>query len=129
MQLKSLTASKQHSGGSNPPNHHKDMAMNTKTETDVAEKSKTKVKLSPPREHKVIYLNDEVTPMDFVIGSLMDIFEHDFETAENLTFRVHEQGSAVVAVLPYEIAEHKGIEVTVSARTNGYPLQVKIEPE
>lgn len=103
--------------------------MNTKTESDVVVKSNTKVKLSPPREHKVIYLNDEVTPVDFVIGSLIDIFEHDFETAENLTLRVHEQGSAVVAVLPYEIAEHKGIEATVSARSNGYPLQIKIEPE
>ena len=116
-------------GGAIPPIITEDMAMNTKTDTDVAEKSKTKVKLSPPREHKVIYLNDEITPMDFVISSLMDIFEHDFETAENLTLRVHEEGSAVVAVLPYEIAEHKGIEATVFARTNGYPLQVKIEPE
>lgn len=103
--------------------------MSTKTQSDVAVKTRTKVELSPPREHKVIYINDEYTPMDFVIQSLMEIFEHDFDTAENLTMRVHEQGSAVVAVLPYEIAEHKGIEVTLSARTNGYPLQVKIEPE
>ena len=103
--------------------------MGTKTESDVAVKTRTKVKLSPPREHKVIYLNDEVTPMDFVIHSLMDIFEHDYSTAEILTYRVHEEGSAVVAVLPFEIAEHKGIEATLSARTNGYPLQVKIEPE
>jgi ATP-dependent Clp protease adaptor protein ClpS len=103
--------------------------VGTKTESDVAVKTRTKVKLSPPREHKVIYLNDEVTPMDFVIHSLMDIFEHDYSTAEILTYRVHEEGSAVVAVLPFEIAEHKGIEATLSARTNGYPLQVKIEPE
>jgi ATP-dependent Clp protease adaptor protein ClpS len=103
--------------------------MSNKAQSDIAVKTKTKVKLSPPRDHKVIYLNDGVTPMDFVIHSLVDVFEHDFETAENLTMRVHEQGSAVVAVLPYEIAEHKGIEVTLSARTNGYPLQVKIEPE
>lgn len=103
--------------------------MSSKKDTDIAVKTRTKVELSPPREHKVIYLNDEVTPMDFVIQSLMEIFEHDFNTAEVLTYRVHEEGSAVVAVLPYEIAEHKGIEVTVSARTNGFPLQVKIEPE
>ena len=103
--------------------------MSTKKDTDVAVKTRTRVELSPPREHKVIYLNDEVTPMDFVIHSLMELFEHDFSTAEVLTVRVHEEGSAVVAVLPYEIAEHKGIEATVSARSNGYPLQVKIEPE
>ena len=103
--------------------------MSSKTEIDVAVKSRTRVEMSPPREHKVIYLNDEVTPMDFVVQSLMEIFEHDFGTAEVLTTRVHEEGSAVVAVLPFEIAEHKGIEVTISARTNGFPLQVKIEPE
>lgn len=103
--------------------------MSNKSETDVAVKSKTRVKLSPPREHKVIYLNDDVTPMEFVVESLMEIFDHDSLTAENLTMRVHEEGSAVVAVLPYEIAEHKGVEVTVIARSNGYPLQVKIEPE
>ena len=42
---------------------------------------------------------------------------------------IHDQGSAVVAVLPYEVAEQKGIEVTVHARSNNYPLQIKLEPE
>ena len=103
--------------------------MSNNTQASIVVKEKTKVKVSPPREHKVIYLNDEITPMDFVIQSLVEIFEHDFETAEQLSNRVHEEGSAVVAVLPYEIAEHKGVEVTVAARQNGFPLQVKIEPE
>lgn len=103
--------------------------MSSKTNSDVAVKTKTLVKLSPPGEHKVIYLNDNITPVDFVIDSLVDIFDHDFSAAELLTQQVHEEGSAVVAVLPFEIAEHKGLETTVSARSNGYPLQVKIEPE
>jgi ATP-dependent Clp protease adaptor protein ClpS len=101
--------------------------MSSKTETNVAEK--TLIKFSPPGDHKVIYLNDDITPMEFVIESLVDIFKHDFSSAELLTMRVHEQGSAVVAVLPFEIAEHKGIEVTLSARKQGYPFQLKIEPE
>jgi ATP-dependent Clp protease adapter protein ClpS len=42
---------------------------------------------------------------------------------------IHEDGSAVVAILPYELAEQKGIEVTVDARGAGYPLQVKLEPD
>jgi ATP-dependent Clp protease adapter protein ClpS len=46
-----------------------------------------------------------------------------------LTTKIHEEGSAVVAVLPYEIAEQKGIEVTLDARNQGYPLQVKVEAE
>jgi ATP-dependent Clp protease adaptor protein ClpS len=103
--------------------------MSNKTETGVAVKTHTMAKISPPSEHKVIYLNDDVTPMDFVIDSLIDIFDHDFSSAELLTQKVHEEGSAVVAVLPFEIAEHKGIETTVSARKNGYPFQLKIEPE
>lgn len=103
--------------------------MSTRLEANTVTKTKTKVGLSPPRDHKVIYLDDNVTPMEFVIASLIEIFDHDHDTAEYLTQRVHEEGSAIVAILPYEIAEHKGVEATIAARTNGYPLKVKIEPE
>jgi ATP-dependent Clp protease adaptor protein ClpS len=96
---------------------------------DTITKTSAKVEVSPPRDHKVIYMNDEVTPMDYVIESMMTIFEHDFDTAGNLTQRVHEEGSAVVAVLPYELAEHKGVEATIDARGAGWPLLIKIEPE
>jgi ATP-dependent Clp protease adaptor protein ClpS len=51
------------------------------------------------------------------------------EHAQNITHNIHEAGSAVVAVLPYEIAEQKGVEVTLDARSKGFPLQVKIEQE
>lgn len=97
--------------------------------------STTKTKVSPrtdielPRQFKVIYLNDDVTTMEFVIMTLMQIFDHDADSAANITQKVHEDGSAVVGVYPFEIAEHKGVEVTVMARANGYPLQVKVEPE
>jgi ATP-dependent Clp protease adaptor protein ClpS len=96
---------------------------------DTIAKTSVKVDISPPRDHKVIYINDEVTPMDYVITSMMNIFEHDFDTADMLTSRIHEEGSAVVAVLPYELAEHKGVEATIDARSNGWPLLIKIQPE
>jgi ATP-dependent Clp protease adaptor protein ClpS len=67
--------------------------------------------------------------MEFVIDSLITHFEYTPITAEKITVDIHEEGSAIVAVLPYEIAEQKGIEITVSARTAGYPLQIKLEPE
>ena len=51
------------------------------------------------------------------------------ETAESIMQDIHEKGSAVVAVLPYEMAEQKGVEVTVMARGAGFPLQVKLEPD
>jgi ATP-dependent Clp protease adaptor protein ClpS len=67
--------------------------------------------------------------MDFVIETLVGSFDYTQQTALQITQDIHEAGSAVVAVLPYEIAEQKGIEVTVQARNNNYPLQVKLEPE
>jgi ATP-dependent Clp protease adaptor protein ClpS len=67
--------------------------------------------------------------MDFVIETLVGSFDYTQQTALQITQDIHEAGSAVVAVLPYEIAEQKGIEVTVQARSNNYPLQVKLEPE
>ncbi len=78
---------------------------------------------------RVIYLNDNTTTYDFVIETLVDYFNYTEETAEQITVDIHETGSAVVAVLPYEIAEQKGVEVTLLARAQSYPLQIKLEPE
>lgn len=92
-------------------------------------KIKPDLKLSEPRYYKVIYKNDEVTTMEFVIDSLVDHFDHSVDTALELTECIHDKGSAVVAVLPQEIAEQKGIEVTLKAHSQGFPLKVKIESE
>jgi ATP-dependent Clp protease adaptor protein ClpS len=78
---------------------------------------------------KVIYLNDNQTSMEFVIETLIEFFNYTAQTAEQITVDIHQAGSAVVAILPYEVAEQKGIEVTVHARSNNYPLQIKLEPE
>ena len=86
-------------------------------------------KLKEPSMFKLIYVNDNETAMDFVIKTLMEIFHYKAETAENIMLDIHEKGSAVVAVLPYEMAEQKGVEVTVMARGAGFPLQVKLEPD
>ena len=85
--------------------------------------------LTEPPMFKIIYLNDNATPMEFVIETLVGSFNYNEQTAVEITHDIHESGSAVVAVLPYEIAEQKGIEVTVQARNNNYPLQIKLEPE
>lgn len=95
----------------------------TKTRTRTQE-----LVLEPPR-FKVIYLNDNTTSMQFVIESLIDYFDYTEESAMQVTMDIHEEGSAVVAVLPYEIAEQKGGEVTINARAQSYPLQIKLEPE
>ena len=94
----------------------------------IKEKIKPKLDLTPPSLYKVIYMNDEVTTMEFVIESLVVIFEHSPESAASLCEKIHVDGSAVVAVLPYEIAEQKGVEATMLARNNGFPLLIKLEP-
>lgn len=97
--------------------------------SDVKSKIKPNLKFSEPSLFKIIYMNDEVTTMEFVVESLVNHFDYSVDSAMKITEDIHQGGSAVVAVLPYEIAEQKGIEVTVEARNQGYPLQVKIESE
>lgn len=98
-------------------------------QADAVTKIKINESVKEPPMFKVIYLNDNQTSMEFVIGSLIDVFDYTPQTAQEITENIHHAGSAVVAVLPYEIAEQKGIEVTVSARSQNYPLQIKLEPE
>jgi len=90
---------------------------------------KVNTTLAEPPMFRVIYINDNQTSIEFVIDSLITHFDYTPVTAEKITLDIHEAGSAVVAVLPYEIAEQKGIEITVAARSEGYPLQIKLEPE
>jgi len=85
--------------------------------------------LKEPPMFKLIYLNDNQTTVEFVIETLMNFFDYTPDTAVKITQDIHEAGSAIVAILPYEVAEQKGIEVTLHARSNNYPLQVKLEPE
>lgn len=96
---------------------------------DIKGKIKPNLTLQEPPLFRIIYINDDVTSMEFVVNSLIEYFDYNPDTASQLTITIHEQGSAIVAVLPYEIAEQKGIEVTLDARAQGYPLQVKVEAE
>lgn len=101
----------------------------TTTEVKNSTTVKTKPVVKEPNNYNVIYLNDDKTTMEFVIASLMTVFHYSYDSAYELTMQVHEAGYAVVATLPYEIAEEKGIQVTLMARNNGFPLEVKIEQE
>lgn len=106
--------------------------MPTLWETIMAEtrtKIKPNLKLAEPPMFKVIYLNDDKTTMEFVVRTLINHFNYTTDTALTITTDIHESGSATVAILPFEIAEQKGSEVTLEAREEGFPLQVKLEAE
>ena len=103
--------------------------MSHEFESTTEGKTKPNFALSEPPLFKVIYINDEVTTMEFVVDSLCEFFSYNPDTASNITTDIHANGSAIVAVLPYEIAEQKGIEVTLDARSKGFPLQVRVEAE
>ena len=95
--------------------------------TDTNKKESTK--LMEPGLFKVIIVNDDVTPVEFVIAVLIMLFGHDQNRATDLTYKIHHDGSAVAGTYSYEIAEQKAIESTEMARGHGFPLQVKIEAE
>ena len=89
--------------------------------------TKEKLDLKEPEKYDVVFLNDEVTTVEFVIKVLKNIFHKTTEQAIALTTHIHEKGKGVVGTYLYEIAEQKGIETTVLARDEGYPLQVKVQ--
>ena len=97
--------------------------------TDSVTKTRTLVQIKEPPKYKVIYMNDDVTTMEFVIESLVVVFNMSRDDAFMVTEKIHSEGSAVVAVLPYELAEQKGIEVSIMAKRNGFPLVVKLEAD
>jgi ATP-dependent Clp protease adaptor protein ClpS len=97
--------------------------------TDIQLDEKIKVTLSEPTRWKVILLNDDTTPMEFVISILSEIFKHSIESARDIMLQVHETGSGVAGIYSFEIAEAKAVDATNQARTNNYPLQIKLEEE
>ena len=97
--------------------------------TDVKLDEKIKIRVEEPKRWKVIFLNDNSTPMEFVVSILVEIFKHSEETARDITLQIHSSGSAVAGVYSYEIAEIKAVESTNLARSNGFPLQIRMEEE
>jgi ATP-dependent Clp protease adaptor protein ClpS len=97
--------------------------------TDVQLDEKIKQKIEEPKRWKVIFLNDDHTPMEFVVGALTEVFKHSQETAKEITMEIHNTGSGIAGVYSFEIAEIKAVETTNLARQNGFPLQIKMEEE
>jgi len=103
--------------------------MSTYTDTEVVIDEKIRQESKEPGKYKVIMINDDTTPMDWVIGVLMTIFKHSETTAKDLTLTIHNEGSGVAGIYTYEIAEQKSIEAVNASRERGFPLNIKIDKE
>ena len=94
---------------------------------DIQTLTKEKVKLDEPGMWDVIFLNDNITTMDFVIRGLNQLINKNPAQAENITKKIHEDGQGVVGSYVHEVAEQKGIETTLLARQENFPLQIKVK--
>ena len=94
-------------------------------ETGVA--TRTRPRTKKPSNYKVLMLNDDYTPMEFVVLVLQRFFTMSIEDATRVMLQVHQQGIAVCGVFTYEVAETKVSQVIDFARENQHPLQCTLE--
>jgi ATP-dependent Clp protease adaptor protein ClpS len=101
--------------------------------TDLAEetsvKTKKKTKLKKPSMYKVVLLNDDFTPMDFVVYLLETLFNKSTEEATEIMLNVHKKGVGVCGVYTYEVAETKASKAMDMSRRNQHPLQCCVEKD
>ena len=101
-----------------------DIKLNTDNETVTLSKPKT----AKPPMYKVILLNDDFTPMEFVVYILQSIFGYDHERSTQIMLAVHTKGKGVCGIFSKEIAEMMSFEVNTMAKDHGHPLLSEIEP-
>jgi ATP-dependent Clp protease adaptor protein ClpS len=89
--------------------------------------TKTRSRTKKPKQYKVLMLNDDYTPMEFVVMVLKRFFRMDLEQATRVMLHVHQRGVGVCGVFPYEVAETKVTQVMDYARANQHPLQCTLQ--
>jgi ATP-dependent Clp protease adaptor protein ClpS len=95
--------------------------------TQVGVATKTRTRTKKPQQYKVLMLNDDYTPMEFVVMVLKRFFRMDLEQATRVMLHVHQKGVGVCGIYPYEVAETKVNQVMDFARENQHPLQCTLE--
>lgn len=98
-------------------------------QTAILTKSKPKVEAKKPPQYKVLLLNDDFTPMEFVVNILKKFFDKGYEEATYIMLQVHRKGVGVCGVYVYDIAEMKVTRVNEFSRRHGFPLQCAMEKE
>lgn len=91
--------------------------------------TRTKVLAVRPPMYKVVMLNDDYTPMDFVVTTLMEVFNRSQADATRIMLDIHNLGSGICGVYTRDIAETKAEIVIEKAQSQGHPLQCVVEPE
>jgi ATP-dependent Clp protease adaptor protein ClpS len=92
-------------------------------------RTKVRLKTERPRLFKVILLNDDYTPREFVVVVLKQVFRMSEDQAYRVMMTAHRRGACVVSVYPRDVAETKATEGTDAGRSQGYPLMFTTEPE
>ncbi len=100
---------------------------NTDGQSEIGIATRTKARPKKPSQFKVLMLNDDYTPMEFVVIVLKRFFHMDLEQATRVMLHVHQRGVGVCGIFPYEIAETKVNQVMDFARKNQHPLQCTLE--
>jgi len=95
----------------------------------ITTKTKKKTQTARPPLYKVILLNDDYTPREFVVQVLKAVFRMSVERAYAVMMTAHKRGACVIAVYTRDIAETKAKEATDLGKQNGYPLFFTTEPE
>src|SRR5437764_6259168 len=99
------------------------------SKTDTKTRTKVRLKIERPRLHKVILINDDFTPREFVVTVLKAEFRMNEEQAYQVMITAHRRGVCVVAVFARDVAETKATRATEAGRSKGYPLLFTTEPE
>lgn len=97
--------------------------------TDVIERTDAKDKVKKPKMYRVVLLNDDYTPMDFVVYALQRIFHKGIDEAMTIMMSVHQKGTGTAGVFTLEVAETKAMETIALAKGDGHPLNCVVEPE
>ena len=91
--------------------------------------TKEKVKTKKPNMYAVVLINDDYTPMEFVIYVLQTIFKKDYEEAKQVMLMVHNKGKGICGIYSLDIAESKANQVVEFARINQHPLECKVQKQ
>ena len=87
----------------------------------------TRTEITYPNRYNVVFINDDFTPMDFVVQLLVEVFNKTLEEAKDITLQIHEKGKGIAGSYNFELAEQKKAEALAISRNNGHPLTIMVE--